>query len=122
MNCCGQVVSAQNSYPVLAQVSVTISFGEHEIVIPNLRLVSIGGPRVKVIIPSPLAEGADEPVGLSPDLSRIVAYEVVKTYCCHIGFGGNISDIHYSGSMEYRLPERIASQVRSVSRKEGVKQ
>lgn len=119
MNCCGQVISATlMNYPVLAQIAVTVSFEEHQIVIPNLRVIALGGAKVKVVVPTPLHEGADDPVEMSPDLARQVAFEAVKTYCVHIGFSGNITDLRYTGALEYSLPKRVISRVRELIRKE----
>ena len=122
LNLSGQISSMPlESYPVVATLKVSVFFEEHEITIPSVRVISLGSCKVKVVIPTPLSDGVDEPVGLSPALAQEVSLEAVKSFCTFIGTGGHLSDIKYTGACEYTIPQRVASRliemVREVNRR-----
>ena len=117
LNLSGQMNSLSlESYPVVATLKISVLFEEHEVSIPNVRVVSIGSNRVKVIIPTPLSDGVDQPVGLSPALAQEVSLEAVKSFCTFIGAGGHLSDIKYTGSCEYTIPQRVISRLMEMTR------
>lgn len=122
MSVCGQLISLLLAhYPLLADVSVTITFAEHQVVVPNLRVLSLGGNKIKVVIPTPLGEHLDQPVSLSPDLMRSVSMECVRAFCAYIagGTAGGAPDIKYIGSSEYMLPMRVTARLNELAREEA---
>jgi hypothetical protein len=122
MSVCGQLVRLLLAhYPLLADVSVTISFSEHQVVVPNVRVLSLGGSRIKIVIPTPLGDHLDQPVSLSPGLMLAVSMECVRTFCAHVagGTAGGAPDIKYVGGSEYMLPPRVVSRLNELAR-EGV--